>query len=583
MFIVLGIFLSQEMQGQTIDRSLVIDDLTENIPHEKIYVDYNTSLLFPGEYLLYSVYNVEEDNGEVSNFSKIAYVEMIGKDDSVIFKQKIELKNGRGSADFFVPTNTPSGSYKLIAYTNWMKNFKNAFFEGDLVVINPYQGDQKKLFQDTEVAKEIDLSTGVALKKGRREPREQKDFLDLELSKKSFGKREQVQITIQGMEPDAAAGNYSLSVRKIGGLPAPVEVEPSQVLTKQENSSKDSGSPMLFLPELRGQIVSGRVFSGESEVSPGNRRVALSIPSYEGFAQFAITKENGQFFFNLDSGLRDESAVIEIVGNVQGNFQIQLDEEEGITTKDLKFIDYTINSEMEQEIIQRSLYNQIENAYFSLKPDTLVSVQEEIIFPKSLVETYNLDDYTRFEGVQETFLEIIKSARVIKEKDNTYVFEVRGLLGHLNMGVRPLVMVDGILVQDHSSLVNLDSNRIQTIKIIRDKIYLGPEIYQGAILVETINGDFPDFHTAPYAENVELVQPEIPKRYFKQVYNAENKNNRIPDYRYQLLWQPMVNVEENGGKIEFFTSDVDGDFEVVLEGFTPSGKPVLIRKTFTVE
>jgi len=42
---------------------------------------------------------------------------------------------------------------------------------------------------------------------------------------------------------------------------------------------------------------------------------------------------------------------------------------------------------------------------------------------------------------------------------------------------------------------------------------------------------------------------------------------------------PIKTKEE----ISLFTSDVDGEFEVVLEGFTASGTPVYIQENFTVE
>jgi hypothetical protein len=151
------------------------------------------------------------------------------------------------------------------------------------------------------------------------------------------------------------------------------------------------------------------------------------------------------------------------------------------------------------------------------------------------------------------------------------------------MGLKSLVMVDGLLLQDHSALIDYDARKIQTIKIIRDKIYLGPEIYQGAVLVETIDGDFPQIYNAPNSLKIELKHPEIAKKYFQQVYNKENKDNRIPDYRYQLLWNPELSPNKADNVISFFTSDVDGKFEVVLEGFTARGTPVYIRKNFTVE
>ncbi|MHA6280053.1 hypothetical protein ACXYMT_07710 [Salinimicrobium sp. CAU 1759] len=572
------LFSSAEVKGQAVEKSLLAEGLSESSIDEKIYLHYNTSLLFPGEYFLYSVYSLKNGSGEASNFSKIAYVEMIGKDSETVFSQKIKLENGRGSADFFIPTDTPSGTYKLIAYTNWMKNLKNAFFEGDLVVINPYQGNQKELLDPSG---EVELE-GAPSSLTTVAEKEQRDVFELKLNKSEFSNREQVVIELIGKGADAAAGRYSLSVRKIGDLPAPQKSDPAKVLVRGSKPDQMNSAQKVFLPELRGQLISGSVVSANAAAIE-NIKVALSIPSYKGFAQIAVTNQNGQFFFNLDRELRDEDAVLEILGEAGSELEIKIDTNEGMETENLDFPDYFITPAMEEEIVERSLYNQIENAYFSVKPDTLAPVQEEVIFPESIVETYDLDDYTRFKSVSETFVEIIKSAWVKREGRDNRVFEVRGLIGHLAMRLKPLVMVDGLLLQDHSALINYDSRRIQTIKIIRDKIYLGPEIFQGAILVETIDGDFPEQYQSPNSVKVELEHPEIAKKYFQQVYNEENRDNRIPDYRYQLLWKPQLSPIKSDKEISFFTSDVDGEFEVVLEGFTASGTPVNIRKNFTVQ
>lgn len=575
-FTLFCLLFSAEVKGQAVEKSLLAEGLSESSIGEKIYLHYNTSLLFPGEYFLYSVYSLKNGSGEASNFSKIAYVEMLGEDNETIFRQKIKLENGRGSADFFIPTDTPSGTYKLIAYTNWMKNLKNAFFEGDLVVINPYQGNQKKLLETSGVNE----GPGTPASLYTFAEKEQRDVFQLDLNKSQFSNREQVRIEMGSKGADAAAGRYSLSVRKTGDLPAPPKSAPSKVLGRGTGTKQPNSEEKVFLPELRGQLVSGKVVSANG-AGLEDIKVALSIPTYKGFAQIAITNANGQFFFNLDRELRDEDAIVEILGEAEGEMEIKIDRNEGMSTNNLKFPDYFITPQMEEEIVQRSLYNQIENAYFSVKPDTLAPLQEEVIFPASIVETYNLDDYTRFKGVPETFVEIIKSAWVRREGRDKRVFEVRGLIGHLPMRLKPLVMVDGVLLQDHSALIDYDSRRIQTIKIIRDKIYLGPEIFQGAVLVETIDGDFPEIYKAPNSLRVELEHPEIAKKYFQQVYNQENRDNRIPDYRSQLLWKPELSPDKE--EISFFTSDVDGKFEVVLEGFTASGTPVHIRKSFTVE
>ena len=42
-------------------------------------------------------------------------------------------------------------------------------------------------------------------------------------------------------------------------------------------------------------------------------------------------------------------------------------------------------------------------------------------------------------------------------------------------------------------------------------------------------------------------------------------------------------MDKKEDTLSFFTSDLKGNFEVVLEGFTEDGKPVYVSKNITVK
>ena len=77
------------------------------------------------------------------------------------------------------------------------------------------------------------------------------------------------------------------------------------------------------------------------------------------------------------------------------------------------------------------------------------------------------------------------------------------------------------------------------------------------------------------------------KKYFNQTYTSNDtglpdSTSRIPDYRNQLLWIPDFKLEKEETTLDFFTSDVSGDFEVRLEGFSSKGEPISVLETFFV-
>ena len=110
-----------------------------DVPQEKLFVHINTSFLLTGEHLYYKAYCINTKTNKLSDLSKIAYVELISSDKTQIFKHKIKLESGHGQGDFFIPKSILSGNYKLIAYTQWMRNSgAKFFFQNDISIINPF-------------------------------------------------------------------------------------------------------------------------------------------------------------------------------------------------------------------------------------------------------------------------------------------------------------------------------------------------------------------------------------------------------------------------------------------------------------
>lgn len=565
-----------QLIGQIKPNESFQNELLEVTPGEGVFVHVNSSLLFPGEYLLYKVYVLNESGDQLSEISKIAYVELVGEKGNQVFLQKVALQNGLGQADFFVPTSVPSGNYKLVAYTNWMRNAQRNIFETDMVVINPYQAKQSTLLQTNDTL----INGPLGIKSGK------KDFtsnLKVSIDKHHYSNREKVTIELSSSKNPGVGANLSVSVRRTDDLPG---LSTKKSIGKQYQSLIGGGENFFYLPEVRGEILSGTLIpQSENSILPlKDQKVALSIFGEGSIPKVSATDSNGRFFFILDEKREREQAWVEVIGAEKENFTIEMDQVTGINTDMLKFKNFHLVPEMEQEIIRRSVYNQIENAYFQVKPDTLVTLELDSDFMSSKIITYDLDDYKRFETVPETFVEIVNSAWIRKNSEGNQAFQVRPLSNSVSMGQLPLIVIDGVNIQDHEELINLAASKIKSVDIIRDKLYIGPAIYQGAILVKTVEGDYADTFSKPYGKRLQIKSPEIQQRYFRQEYQADSKEKeRIPDFRYQLFWEPEATVGANGFRLFFYTSDVDGTFEVVIEGFTENGEPVSIQKNFTVQ
>jgi hypothetical protein len=104
---------------------------------EKIFLHSDRDFYLAGEIIWFKLYYMEANWHTPLDISKLAYVEVIDKNQHAILQTKISLNNGSGNGSLYIPVSLPSGMYKIRAYTNWMKNFgADYFFEKPLTIVN---------------------------------------------------------------------------------------------------------------------------------------------------------------------------------------------------------------------------------------------------------------------------------------------------------------------------------------------------------------------------------------------------------------------------------------------------------------
>ncbi len=143
---------------------------------ETLFLHTNTTVFVTGETLQYKLYSLKPAVFVTSPVSQIAYVELIDEDLKRIFIQKLNLENGIGQGDFFVPTTLKTGNYKLIAYTYWMLNKPvTELYQLDLSIINPFQKNEKIVAND--------LKEFPSLEKDKKTKDTEKELLSLDNKK----------------------------------------------------------------------------------------------------------------------------------------------------------------------------------------------------------------------------------------------------------------------------------------------------------------------------------------------------------------------------------------------------------------
>ena len=66
---------------------------------------------------------------------------------------------------------------------------------------------------------------------------------------------------------------------------------------------------------------------------------------------------------------------------------------------------------------------------------------------------YFLNDYTRFKTLKETITEVVDAVYILQKK-GVYTFHIKFYNNIIKSDLPPLILIDGILIQDHNVLIN---------------------------------------------------------------------------------------------------------------------------------
>lgn len=559
-------------KGQ-IDNDLISGNTAKVFQTEIPAIVINTDILLTGEHLFYKVYNLLE-SGKTSVQSKISYVSLRTDKDSVIFAHKLKLENGTAYGSFFIPAALKTGKYKLLSYTNFsLNNETDAAAHRSVYIINPFIKSVSNLQKDSIQTKEV-----LSPYNGPRSsaPQDLANDLSIKTNKPSYKKREKITISIENPNGTKGYGNYALSVRRVD----PVEVPDPRLSDYTIVAEK---GPTLYIPELRGEIISGKVLTLDNEEPAANKIVALSIPGKNYVFKTARTNSNGQFFISIDEPYETKNSIIQINEPNREQYKIALDQKSHKFEKE-EFPTLKLDTDLKDWLQERSVQLQIANAYF--KQDSIVAeIDSGNLFYEGLGTEFKLDDYTRFPSLEETFAEVITLAR-IREKNGKDALEVFDPYNPYKEGsfstLDPLLLLDGILVQDNDDILSYSAREIESIRVFPQTYRYGPKVYRGIIDFKTKGEVYKPRLDGAHIIEFELTRPLPEKKYSSPDYSSRS-HDRIPDYRTQLCWEPNIELSSEAITKSIYASDVAGTYLITLEGYTNNGQHVFVEQRLVVE
>ena len=550
---------------------------------ETVFVHANATTFVSGESLLYKIYCLKSSDKTPSIISKIAYVELVDSNKKSVFKTKIALENSYGQGDYFIPTTLKTGNYKLVGYTDWMLNKTTSeFFQIDITIINPFKSNEKN--DNGNVAASLNtISTNAKNENTVKENIVTNDNVKFNLNKKTFSNRELVPLKIESANPVFKEGSYSLSVRKIDNLPSHSQTSStnfsSNGTTLIDIKNQDSN---ITVPEIRGEVVSGKITSKTGTDKTENIAIALSLPGKSFAFKVVKTDKTGKFFFNIDKANYSPNVTVQVIDENASNFTISLDNVPEIDYSKLTFkADSDLSYVIKESLVDRSISSQVENAYYHKKTDNISKSPAYDPFYYPLTKEYILDDYTRFKTLKETITEITTEI-YHKQKDDKVYLHVNDATIFPQLPEAALVLVDGLYLENQNELMTYNMKNVYKIELLSGRYFVGPKSFNGLISFTTFDKDFKSTQTGSYIIKTAILRPQNKKIYNKIDYSNLADNARIPDFRNQLFWNPEVKMDSENNN-SFYTSDVSGTFEIKLEGFAKNGTPVSLKEIIEVK
>lgn len=417
---------------------------------------------------------------------------------------------------------------------------------------------------------------------------------------RSYGIREKVHV-----KPALEEGSYSISVRKkafpkIGNHQHAVwarglqgiltsEVSPARYFSAGEEVDQEvfllasttrrineTPAAVALLPEMREELLVGRIKDMDGE-PVARQALALTFPGREFQLRISESDDQGNFIIPFQSSGADSEAIITAL-DFNKRHEINVDSPFLNQYPDFNYQLPYLDSNLVKEIIKKSIRVQIENAYFDPLPLYSEAVHRANEIPYH--DIYRLDDYRRFPTLKETFTEFITTASIRENRD--YVIKTTYFPGLGQAGYPPLVLLDGVPVSGER-VTQLSPYRVESIGVLPNRYFLGTKVMDGIVGIKTFDQEYGDFQltTSGNHQRILMLGVRHENAYSFPDY-SENIDRHKADQRDQLFWEPAFRPEQQS-EISFYTSDVPGEYEIVIEGFTNDGEPVSMVYAFWVE
>ena len=573
--LLLSLFIASRLEAQELtsdDPAPRLKAYIEVSPREEVYLQIDRDKYIAGEDIWFSIYTIDRETGKLSARSAVVYVELLNPWNMPVIQARFQLSGGRGEGNILLPDSISPGTYTVRAYTNWMKNFlpDNCYMH-DINIYNPFKSSD--FWQKADSAGSSDIRLVNSPDKNKSTINFKADTI--------YGRRQKVSLKIRirnNNEDQPGISEMSVSV-------TPEDVSAScQWINDYMIPGKDLKQ---YRFESDGHFLSGRIKYRESNVSDSSDFLYLSIQGKVAEFRYAVIDTAGRFTFLLPLDSKFRNLILQ-PDHANNNMILEIEPSFSWKLPVSNCFKYTL-TDSQLDVFSRLSFNYQAGKIYGTRSKKAPVIDEKRNFQKRRfygipeMEIF-LDDYISLPVMQEVFFELVPGVLLRSIKSGYDVKIVNPLTGSY-YPEPPLVMIDGVIINDLTVLADLNPEIVEKIEVVKTPYLIGDLILHGIVNVITRSGDFSNITMPDYAVVLPYRVIDKPDTFIAPDYaDRLNSLSRIPDVRNTLYWNPSVKTDRNGeAETEFWTSDLPGVYSVNVQGISAHGEKISLYKTFMVK
>lgn len=337
--------------------------------------------------------------------------------------------------------------------------------------------------------------------------------------------------------------------------------------------------------EFAGKIISGKVINKRTGNIVSGAKVFFSFKDAVPYLDYDLTDSSGKFYINIPPSLTNLTGFVQIWDAPMdiNECEINLFEQEynaiNLPTPpvfDAEFLKdvYAPNIKAFEvnELFSENWFNP-KNSSVSSKKHPIYEGHSNTINPKDFVKLNNFAEIVKeiLPGVKMETDEQGIGLRIMDEFHGSYYNDA------------PLVFINGMPIKNYNYLSALNSDDILSIDVVRKYFVVGNIIFHGVLAIELkkeLNLDYLN-EKAFYSVDSKVDSEMYSFRYPNYETDAA-LNSRKPDFRNTIYWEPQISLVGNKAEISFYTSDMQGDYRIQIEGLIDNIYPVTVSKKFSV-